>query len=517
MRVVILDGYTDEPAGLGVPPYIDVYARYIAGAVWAADPRATVYYYTIDEARRNFSVFIKRAVESDFLIVIAGVVVPGRYLGGRPLTLEELLRLPRIITGPRKVLVGPAARFGFWESGKRVVSAREIAGLYDVVVRGDAELVVYEIMRRGVESVNPFRVRRNYELTSKFAVLGARIVLQHPNHGLNLIAEIETFRGCARWVSGGCSFCIEPRYGRVQMRPVESIVDEVRALYALGVRGFRLGRQSDILVYGSREVNYKEFPSPNPEALNELFMRIRGAAPSVRVLHVDNANPMTIALHAEAAEMALRAILRWHTPGDVLAFGVESVDPVVIRENNLGVEPEAVLEAVRIANRVGSKRGWNGFPELLPGLNFVLGLLGETRDTLRRNKEFLERILREKLLVRRVNIREVAVLEGTRLSSIKKWSSPARRNYRGFKLWVRRSFDTVMMRRLFPKGLVLRRLYVEGYSEDGRLYARPPASYPVTVFLEEKAPLWSVVDVEVTGYGARSLRGRLYRASRGYK
>jgi len=36
VRVVIVDGYTDEPAGLGVPPYLDVYARYAAGAAFTA-------------------------------------------------------------------------------------------------------------------------------------------------------------------------------------------------------------------------------------------------------------------------------------------------------------------------------------------------------------------------------------------------------------------------------------------------------------------------------------------------
>jgi len=35
-RILIVDGYNDEPGGLGVPPYIDVYPRYIAGAAWAA-------------------------------------------------------------------------------------------------------------------------------------------------------------------------------------------------------------------------------------------------------------------------------------------------------------------------------------------------------------------------------------------------------------------------------------------------------------------------------------------------
>ena len=30
---VILDCYTDEPSGLGVPPFLSVHSRYIAGAL----------------------------------------------------------------------------------------------------------------------------------------------------------------------------------------------------------------------------------------------------------------------------------------------------------------------------------------------------------------------------------------------------------------------------------------------------------------------------------------------------
>ncbi|MEM4412605.1 MAG: radical SAM protein, partial [Thermofilum sp.] len=91
--VVIVDGYTDEPAGLGVPPYIDIYPRYIAGAVWYADRTAKVLYFTIDSIRGDYFSFLKAASKADLVVFIAGVVVPGRYIGGRPATYEELARL----------------------------------------------------------------------------------------------------------------------------------------------------------------------------------------------------------------------------------------------------------------------------------------------------------------------------------------------------------------------------------------------------------------------------------------
>jgi len=505
MRFVIVDGYTDEPAGLGVPPYIDVYPRYIAGAIWDVDKDSKILYYTIDDIRKNFLNFSKIVSDSDFLIVIAGVVVPGKYLAGRPASAEEVIRLASIFEKPFKILVGPAARFGMWDSSGKVTPPSEFRRFYDLVVRGDPEIVISDLLREGVERVNPYALRSDYGRTSRYAVLGSRIVLQHPNHGLNLIAELETYRGCPRWVTGGCSFCIEPRYGRVVFRPIKDIMSEVSFLYRLGVKRFRVGRQADILAYGSKDVNIHEYPRPNVGALEKLFKSIRLAAPSLEMLHVDNANPMTIAFHKKLAFKALQVIVRWHTPGDVLAFGLESADKHVIKINNLGVDPEMVLEAIRLVNKVGARRGWNGSHELLPGINFVMGLPGESKRSIKENIDFLKKILEGGLLVRRVNIRNVAVLEGTPLYRLK-WRVGKTLDRR-FKVWVRRIFDREMMGRLYPKNTILRKLYVEGYSDDGRLYARPPGTYPITVFLLKSVPLWSRVDVTIVGYKSRSLLG----------
>ena len=46
MNYTILDCYTDEPAGLGVPPYLGTYPRYIAGFL-----NEDVNYLTIDDLR----------------------------------------------------------------------------------------------------------------------------------------------------------------------------------------------------------------------------------------------------------------------------------------------------------------------------------------------------------------------------------------------------------------------------------------------------------------------------------
>ena len=97
MRIVILDGYVDEPTCLGVPPYISTYVRYVAGALVAAGiSKETIDYTTIDEYRKSNEKMLEVA-ESDIIILISGLTVPGRYLGGTPITakeIEEIGKLP---------------------------------------------------------------------------------------------------------------------------------------------------------------------------------------------------------------------------------------------------------------------------------------------------------------------------------------------------------------------------------------------------------------------------------------
>ncbi|MEZ0346133.1 MAG: radical SAM protein, partial [Infirmifilum sp.] len=228
------------------------------------------------------------------------------------------------------------------------------------------------------------------------------------------------------------------------------------------------------------------------------------------VLHIDNVNPGTIAHHREEAREALKVIVEYHTPGDVAALGVESADPRVVKANNLKASPEESLEAIRVINEVGARRGWNGMPELLPGINFVLGLKGETKETYERNLEFLRQIMREGLLVRRVNIRQVLALPGTPMWPV--GDSVIRRHkalFRAFKRRVREEFDRPMLQRVVPKGTVLRDLYVEAHEGKYSL-ARQVGSYPILVYVPERLPIAARLDVAVVEHGYRSVKGIPY-------
>ncbi|MCE4617608.1 MAG: radical SAM protein [Desulfurococcales archaeon] len=510
-RFLIVDGYTDEPSGLGVPPYIDVYPRYAAGVVWEElGPHATVHYVTVDELR--LYKWMSRLPTYDVVIFIAGVTVPGKYLDGNPATPEELIRWARIIDGPFKILAGPAARFGLGERGGTLAySPRDFqrAG-FDVVVSGDIDVYLRQLIKDGQERAEHWRMRKSYAELGTAPVKGARIVRMHRRFGHGLVAELETYKGCARWVSGGCSFCIEPLYGKPRSRSLNDIIAEVEALYSNGVIDFRIGRQSDFYTIGSEKLGVDEWPRPNPDYVERLLRGIRNVAPGLRTLHVDNANPGTLVRYPQESVRITKSLVRFHTPGDVLALGLETADPRVIKLNNLNTHPEESLEAIKVINRIGGFRDGNGVPHLLPGVNFVLGLPGETSETLELNKVFLEQILRENLLVRRVNVRRLLVLPGTRVSRMK-YKSRARImvKHRSFIRWVREHFDPIMFSRVFPAGTIIRNVYIES-SRDDYSYGRPPGSYPPTIRMPRVLPRLSLVDVVVEGVASgRSLQARL--------
>ncbi|KYK20211.1 hypothetical protein AYK25_01345 [Thermoplasmatales archaeon SM1-50] len=507
LHVTILDGYIDEPTCLGVPPYISPYPRYIAGAVWDFDAHATVTYITIDQIRNNSSLehFIS---QSDVLVVIAGMAVPGRYLSGFPASPHELILLLSDITKPIKLLCGPAAWYGFGMSGgKRVTNTDIVNQVFDIIAKGDGDIVVSDILKNNLnrEKVDPAVCRTSPHVTKNFAVRGAVIVTQHPFFPDYLITEIETYRGCSRSITGGCSFCSEPNKGAPHFRAVDEICDEIAALYNVGIRHFRIGNQPCIFSYLAKGAGEVEFPKPNPEALERLFRGIRTIASDLKTLHIDNANPGIIARYPKECRQIAKSIIRYHTPGDVAALGVESVDPVVIKKNNLKATAEEVFGVVKLFNEIGAQRGSNGLPELLPGLNFVFGLDGETKNTFALDYEFLKKIYDDNLLLRRINLRQVILIPGTRMYKVgEKNIRKHKAEFQRFKRKVRQTIDRPMLQRLTPQGTLLTQVFTEAY--EGKLtFARQLGSYPLLVGIPGVFPKHCFYDVKIVAYGYRSL------------
>ncbi|RQD83947.1 MAG: radical SAM protein [Methanocalculus sp. MSAO_Arc2] len=490
---LLIDGYVDEPACLGVPPYISPYIRTVAGVLCEAGYR--VQYQTIDQVRSKPHELQKERAKP-LVVVIAGQTVPGKYLAGTPATLTELQQIGSFFEQTTALLGGPVA-YGISPRGGRRAIKEPMPG-YRAFLVGDPATALHRFLQ-GEKPVG----RETYEESNAWAVSGSHIIRQHPFFPY-IMLELETAKGCPRAVTGGCSFCTEPFLGKPVYRPVDLIEEEVAALSASGARHFRIGRQPDLLVYGATG---GEFPRPDPEKIRSLFTAIRRAAPDLATLHIDNVNPGTIARHEEASREGLRAIIEGHTPGDIAAFGVETADPAVIEANNLKASPGQVMDAIRIVCEIGGTRDENGIPHLLPGLNFVSGLAGETEDTYRHNRSLLERIRAEGLIVRRVNIRQLIPFEGTRAYE-ENTMGRHQHAFRSFKEWTRKVFDPAMLRQVFPVGTILKEAVVEISSVPS--FARQMGTYPILIglplFLEERI----VIDCAVVGYGSRSVTALPY-------
>ena len=486
---VIIDGYVDEPACLGVPPYISPYIRTVAGVF--AERKLSADYVTIDQLRKD-PLRLAKLSAYQYVVMIAGVTVPGKYLAGTPATLTELQQIGCILSGRTTSLLGGPIGFGYSPEGGAKAIAQAIAG-WSAMLAGEPAAALDAYLCGG----EPEGLC-NYRDLDRWSVLGAEIIRQHPFYPY-VMCELETAKGCSRAVSGGCSFCTEPFYGLPKQRDAGGVRDEVAALAAAGAQHFRLGRQPDLLAFGA--AGGGEFPTPNPDALAGLFTKIREAAPDLKTLHIDNVNPGTIARHVEASCSALAAIVAGHTAGDIAAFGMESADPAVVAKNNLKGDADAVFRAIEIVNEVGAVRRC-GVPELLPGLNFIAGLAGETAETFSLNTAFLDKVLASGLLVRRVNIRQLMPFEGTRAYTDNMLGKHDKL-FHQFKDHVRESFDVPMLARVFPVGTVLTDVIIE--ISGATSFGRQMGTYPILCGIPLQLPVGTVLDAAVISYGQRSV------------
>jgi len=481
MTTTILDCYTDEPAGLGVPPYLGIYPRYIAGSL---DKIPT--YITIDDLRyfkkydnkspkelkpsqktdirtynltNNFKNIQQILHNTDELIIIAGVHTPGKYLSAVPATLKEIKQLTRNLQS-KKILTGPAVLGTSVEGGRFF----ERADLGDFTIKN---------------------LDFSYDQIREYAIKGAEIVKQIPDIR---IIELETSRGCSR--KEHCSFCTEPIKYKLSFRSDKDIINEVKAFNKLGIKYFRLGKQS---CYYS-----------HPQAI-EILKSIRKQC-KIDVLHIDDVNPCNV-ITKRGIEIT-KAIVRYCTEGNTAALGIESFDPAVIKENKLNSDPETTYKTVKIINKYGQKRGANGMPIFLPGINILYGLIGESKTTNEHNLRWLKRFLKEDLLLRRINIRQVDIFKGTMLYETvgNKFIKKNKKYYWKWRNQIRQEIDFPMLKKIVPQGTVLKDVRTEIY-EGKTTFGRQIGTYPLIVGIKKRIPLKKFYSIKVVDHQLRSIVG----------
>lgn len=514
MNVLIIDGYIDEPACFGVSPYLSPYPRYIAGALIEKNfSEQEIYYITIDEIRqyKKYENLIKFI---DILIIIAGITVPGKYYNAKPITIDEINSIFNISKGIK--IIGGPIKFGYsLHGGDTAIQLNKIINNENskiIIAKKDLECLIYDTITNNkrnnfynIIEKYEHRFRTNEEI-KRWAKKGSFIVKKHPKYPY-LICEIETYRGCTR--KKKCSFCTEVFYGTPKFRDIKSIIEEVQELYFNGIFNFRIGGQADLFAYNGIDEN-EDVLKPNPIIIEKLYKGIRKVAPLLKMLHMDNVNPLTIYIYPEESKKIIKSIVKYHTPGDVIALGIESLDPNVIKRNNLKVNENEAFDVINLINKIGSKRGENGMPEILPGLNFIYGLNGETKNTFKKNYDFLLNIVESNLLLRRINIRRLISFKNIKNNSQNDY--PYLKLFQYYKNKTRKNIDNPILKKMFPKGSILKSVFIENNEYKNNItFCRQFGTYPLLVGIQKKYEKKNIfIDISITGYGYRSLTGIPY-------
>ena len=211
--------------------------------------------------------------------------------------------------------------------------------------------------------------------------------------------------------------------------------------------------------------------------------------------------------------------IRDRSDGAVLSFGLESADPKVHQENWLNCNSEQLKIASRHINEFGRERGERGLPKLLPGLNFIAGLNGETEESYAINRKLLDSLRSEGFWLRRINIRQV---EGKGFQEIPEDT------FQAFKRSVREEIDKPLLEEMFPIGIQLKRVWWEAHEDRirrpeqvlqeshrdpaihgqaGITFGRQIGAYPILIGVPYQIPLETESDIIVTGHGMRSISG----------
>ena len=509
---LVLDGYEDEPAAFGVPPYIGFHIRYVCGVL--EEHNIEYRYMTIDQWRLFSEVEREQHLRDlDGFVCIAGAVVPGRYIRGTPISRKESTELIRALPREIPALFGGWAVRGWKQQGWLPFRSNLFLAVQDT----DATLNGF--LKKGIWK----HARRTAEQWSLWAQSGAKskAVTQHPDLGTEenqgpLTYEVEVYQGCVRY-KRGCKFCIEPKKGVPIWRTPEDIINEVKLAHDAGVQHVRLGGMTDTYTYMAEGVKDLEYPIPNPEPIAQLLHGLREDE-RLNILHTDNGNPSIIAENIEPSTEITKTLVETLSDGAVLSFGLESADPNVHSANWLNCDSTQLKTALRLINKYGRERGERGLPKLLPGLNFIAGLNGERPETYRMNLNLLNELRDEGLLLRRINIRQV---EGNGFQEIPE------QDFKEFKTSVRESIDTPLLQELFPLGNILKDVHWETHDGRTRLpvhlteehtakevhgrsgltFGRQIGAYPILIGVPYHIPLESSSDIMITGHGARSITG----------
>ena len=385
-NTVILDCYTDEPSGFGVRPYLGTHQLHLSQALSFLGKEH--YYLTIDDLRfceelqsktfesntdtnlrilnrtKNFDKAIDILRNAKVIFIIMGCFVDYNYFSTKPPKSDEVYNLLKDFSAEKILFyvlgTSPSISPDYHNSKlKTIINHVEFGNTYRYILEQNCHKSLLE---------------PNYNLLSRISSAEPQIIhqLRYP-----IISEIETGAGCN---TPFCYFCIESaRPITPSFRMPNSIITQIKTLYSLGVRHFRLGKQPNFYYYQKQDT----------EKIKELLQGIRENCPEIEMLHIDNANIINVA-SGKGREIT-KLIVDYCTSGNIAALGVETFDDTVRKRIRKVGNADLAMRAIEIINEFGSKRGDDGLPIFLPGINLIYGLPGQSEKTHILNLEYLKK------------------------------------------------------------------------------------------------------------------------------
>lgn len=302
---------------------------------------------------------LRKALDAFQPDIVGTTSVTLNFYGAADILREAKRHRPDVIT----IMGGPHVSFAVEET---LAYCPEI----DLIVRGEGEETIAEIVRRldekahGWPRIQGVAFRRNGEIVNTgwrpfvsdidALPLPARHLLPLSRYqALGYPISIVTSRGCPY----ACIFCLGRKMvgNRVRQRNARLVVDEIEQILAYGIT--RINVADDLFASQKDKVR---------EVCAEI--RRRGLhfiwSAFARVNTVD------------------RQTLEWMRDAgcDSVSFGIESGNQDMLRRIRKGITLEMARRAVALCNEVG----------LLCHTSFMVGLPGETQETLRETKAFAE-------------------------------------------------------------------------------------------------------------------------------
>lgn len=501
---VILDCYTDEPSGYGVRPFLGTHQLHLSQVLAlmgiphvyltiddlrfaSAEGRGDIQGPDTDISTVNRTVNCRDALQiirdARTIYVIMGCFVEYKYFSSKPPKSDEVYGF--LASVPAKIVLfyvlGTSLGVGPDFASSRLsntVAAVEHGNAYRYAWLGHGSTA-------GMDLSDP-----DYDLLAKIGRVPPPLLSQLSRP---IIAEIETGTGCN---TPTCTYCIEClRRRRVVYRQPADVVAHMSCLYQQGVRHFRLGRQPNFFHFGHHDAG----------AVERLLSGIREACPDLRVLHIDNANAGSVV--TSAGRRIARLVARYCTSGNVAPLGIESFDPHVRTATNISGSVDEVFEAIRVLNEAGAERGEDGLPRLLPGINLIDGLPGESQSTHPTNVSALERIYNSGLMTYRLFFRTLTPPTGTSLTPS---VVPMREGYGVRHSEIVDRFVLPMQSRVYPIGTVISGDW-EAIQVEGMPMMRTVGTCSIRVQADRflgNGPLGARVEV-TENIGNRLLAGRI--------